>query len=189
MELLDRVLGSVRALGDRVAVLLKLPRARRSSPEPFAAVEDSTPTADALLEPNAAYQRKAKGKAGPAPREKIDFRAALEALLRNKPLLASLAALLVLLLAIAVAGVVVSVPAKPLPALRGPTREGVAVARRMIPPPLTSFGPRLPMEREDAKPYTMEDAAEMGLEPAAEALRELSARNDAAIEALFGTVR
>jgi hypothetical protein len=179
------VVAAKRAFVGLVA-FLHIPLKKSASPEPFAAVEDATPSADALLEPNAAIHRP-KGKRG-VQRERIDFRGILAGIVKNKVLLACLAGALLFLFVIAVTAVIVSAPAKPIPAARPATREGAALVRLMVVPPASSLAPRMAMEREGAAAYTLDDAVRLGLDGAAVDPAELSARNDAAIEELFGAV-
>jgi hypothetical protein len=189
LSFLDRARGAAATAWESIAATLKLPRARVSAPEPFAAVEDGTPSADALLEPNAVFQRQKDGKRGSPRREKIDFRAVLAAIVRNKSLAAALGAALLLLVALAVTGILVRLPQKPLRDAAGVTLEGSRAAGRMIAPPETSFRPRMEMEREGEPAYTVEDAVEAGVDWDAIDLDALKARNDAALDELFRTVR
>jgi len=189
MSALAKARERIAAAWDRVAVALKLPRSKPAAPEPFAAVEDDTPGADALLEPNAALIRRKDGTRGMPERERIDLRAVLAAILARKPLAAALGAGLLLLVALAATGIAMRLPQKPLRPSATATLEGSRALDRMVAPPETSFRPRMEMERDGASGYTMEDAVEAGVDWDAIDLDALRERNDADLDRLFGTVR
>ena len=189
---LDKALGAARgALGKASGLLRsKLPSARRASPEPFSSVEDGDADLDALLEPNAAPARPAPGpRAGKAALPAIDLRAGLEALLKNKLLLVCAAALSLVLVVLALTSIVVGAPAKAIGPGPGATKEGRALVRALIVPPRSSLRPRMEMEREGEPAYTVQDAIELGIGRAGIDRAALASRNDAEIEALYGTVR
>ena len=186
MTAVERARGAAAALLDRAAAALKLPRAAVSRPEPFATLEDDTPSADALLEPNAvAERRRGEGRRS----EKIDFRALLRLLLAKKALALTLGAFLFLLICLGITGLVVRLPQKALRPPAAATLEGSRVAGRLIAPPETSFRPRMVMEREGAPAYTVDDAIELGIDWDEIDLEALEARNDAELERLFETVK
>lgn len=183
------ILGSVKgALGgiiSGVTGLLRLPTKKRVSPEPFAAVVDETPSADALLEPNVAVLRPKGKKAANVAR--VDVREVVTGIIRNKTLVIAISAVLVFFLILAITAVFVGAPAKPLPPAKPATREGAALVRRMVVPPASSLAPRMAMEREEAASYDLDEAVHLGLDGVD--IGGLSSRNDVAAEELFRTVR
>jgi hypothetical protein len=193
MKLPARVPAALKGLVDRARTLLKLPPAARPSPEPAPEAEEGFPGADSIIAPKKAGSRAEGGKGGKrakaAPKVKVDYREILASLLKSKTLVVSLVAALGFLLVLAVTGIVVAAPAKPLPLAAGPTREGAALVRRMIVPPRSSLAARMVMEREDAAAYTLGDAVLLGIDWDAIDLAGLGARNDVAADELYGTVR
>lgn len=149
--------------------------------EPFSSIEDETPGADLSLEKNAAIAFKRK-------RERIDLREAAAAFFGNRTALLSTAAVLLVLLLLATAAFIAGRPPKPLPAAAAVDPEGEALVGKFIIPPETVLEPRVELDREPKRVYTEADAARFRTDPAGVDIQALAARNDAAAEALFGTV-
>jgi len=156
-----------------------------ASPEPFSAIEDDTPVADLLSEANAA-----PGVA-PRPKEKVgvDLGAVADAASKNPVVLAAAVIILVFLVAVAVTTIIVNAPPKPIRASTVLTEEGKALVSTWMLPPGDPLESRIEFEREGAKAYTAKEAEEAGLEKRDEYLVSLAARNDAAADGLYGTVR
>lgn len=186
---LERATGAAKALAARAAKILGGKLARGGAGEPFGLIEDRGSGLDALGEPNAAPRAAAGAAGAAAKRPRLDLRAAASAILRDKAALAALSLAALLVVALAFTLVVVALPSPAPPAARGPTREGVAFAERLIVPPRSSLAPRLVMEREDVPPYTMADAVELGVPWEAVDLEAIAARNDAAMAELLRTAR
>lgn len=153
----------------------------RASLEPFASIEDDTPGADLSLERNAAIALRKR-------RERVDIREAAAAFFGNRLALAATASLLFVLLLLATAAFIVGRPPKPLPPPAAVDPEGAALVGEFLLPPETILEPRVELDREPKRVYTGADAARFRTDPAGVDSSALSARNDAAAEALFGTV-
>ncbi|MBL8966843.1 MAG: hypothetical protein JNG85_07535 [Spirochaetaceae bacterium] len=165
----------------------RLPFAKKAAPggggkiEPFSSILDESGGADLALEPNAAI-KPAKAKA------KFDFRAFLASFFKNPLALAGTAGVLLVLLLIAVSAFVAGAPPKAAVGGTPPTAEGIALVERFILPPDGTMRAEVELERPLKRVYTLEDATRARSDPALVDISALSARNDAAADALFGTV-
>jgi hypothetical protein len=157
----------------------------QSAPEPFTAIEDETPVGDLLSEANAAPG------AAPPPKEKtgIDFGAVADAASKNPVVLAVGVIVLIFLVAVAVTMIIVNAPPKPIRSSSAFSEEGAALVKTWLLPPGDPLEPRIEFEREGAPDYTAVDAAEIGLARSSEYIVQLAARNDAAMDDVYGTVR
>ncbi len=180
---LSSATSALKSIAGRIPFLKRPGQA--SSPEPFSAIEDDTPVGDLLSEANAA-----PGVA-PRPKEKagVDLGAVADAAAKNPLFLAVAIIVLVFLVAIAVTTIIVNAPPRPIRASTILTEEGKSLASTWILPPGDPLEGRIEFEREGANAYTAEDAAEAALGKMDEYLASLTARNDAAADGLYGTVR
>jgi hypothetical protein len=171
------------------SVSKRIPFARRQaqqpSPEPFTAIEDDTPVSDLLSEVNAAPI------AAPPPKEKagIDLGAVANAASKNPIVLAVGIIVLLFLVAVAITILIVNAPPKPIMSSSKLSQEGSALVKTWILPPGDPLEQRIEFEREGAPAYTAADAAKIGLARSAEYIVQLAARNDAAMDDVYGTVR
>ena len=178
------VAGAVAGAAARIPFL---PKRQASAPEPFSAIEDDTPLGDLLSSPNAAPS------AAPAStRERPDFRAvatsAVEAAVKNTPILIGIIVVVVFLLMLAVTALIVNSPPK-APAAAAPFTEiGQSLVKTWLPPPGDPLEPRMAMERDGPPAYSAEDAARLGIASEPSTLAALRDKNSAAIEDLYGTV-
>jgi len=178
--------------GKLKALVAKLPFVKGKiapSPEPFSAIEDDTPLGDLLSSENAAPV----APAAKAARASIDIHGVAESLVKNPVALICGLAALVLILAIAIVAIIVSLPPKAVKAEAPFTKEGIAVIKAWLPPPGDPLVPRMHFERErssagGAPNYTPADAAKIGIPDSAIIRAAIADRNDADIEALYGTV-
>lgn len=178
-------------VGKAVAALrgltARLPFAKKAAPgsggkiEPFSSILDESGGADLALEPNAAL-KPAKAKA------KLDFPALVAAFFKNPIALALTAGVLLVILLIAVSAFVAGAPPKAAAAGAPPTAEGIALVERFILPPDGARRSEVELERPLKRVYTLEDVDRSRSDPTLVDISALSARNDAAAEALFGTV-
>jgi hypothetical protein len=183
----DKVLSSaksaIKSVAGRVPFLKRPPQP--ASPEPFAAIEDETPVGDLLSEANAA-----PGVARPsAEKAAIDLGAVAEAARKNPVVLAIAVIVLLFLVAVAVTTIIVNAPPKPLKASSAPTEEGMALVKTWLLPPGDPLEARIEFERDGKKAYTPADAAALALAKSSEYASTMAARNDAAADELYGTVR
>jgi hypothetical protein len=183
-------LDSLKAAVGGLASRLPFPKRTEAAPEPFSAIEDDTPLGDLLSSENAAPAEVEK-KEG---RERPDFKAlastAIGRAVRSTPILIAIVVALVFILALVITGIIVSSPPKPLPAAAPLNQKGEALVRTWLLPPGDPLEPKMAMERggQDKPVYTAEDAAKLGRNPDPRLSSSLRAKNDEAIDDLFGTV-
>ncbi len=181
-------LDSLKAAVGGLASRLPFPKRTEAAPEPFSAIEDDTPLGDLLSSENAAP--------GPVDRKEGRERADLKALaasafgsaVKSTPGLIAIVVALAFILALVITGIIVASPPKPLPAAAPLTQKGEALVRTWLPPPGDPLEPKIAMEREGAARFTVEDAAKLGMNPDPRLSSSLRAKNDEAIDDLFGTV-
>lgn len=168
------------------ALVARLSFAKKAAPgggkiEPFSSILDESGGADLALERNAAI-KPAKIKA------KLDVPALVASFLKNPVALAVTAGALLVLLFIAVSAFVAGAPPKAAAGGAPPTAEGIALVERFILPPDGTMRAEVELERPRKRVYTLEDVDRARSDPALVDISALSARNDAAADALFGTV-
>jgi hypothetical protein len=179
---------SLKAAVGGLSSRLPFPKRTPAAPEPFSAIEDDTPLGDLLSAENAAPGPVEK-KEG---RERTDFKALASSVfgsaVKSTPGLIAIVVALVFILALIIKGIIVASPPKPLPAAAPLTQKGEALVRTWLLPPGDPLEPKMAMEREGTARYTVEDAARLGKDPDPRLFSSLRAKNDEAIDDLFGTV-
>lgn len=179
----------VSKLGGLVGKLPFLPK-KKSAPkggaEPFYSLEDGSPDADESLNANALGPH----ISGVSEKTSIDFRGLLANLVSNKLVVGSIAASLIIGIAVAVASLVSQAePPKLVDALPAITAEGREVAARFMLPPDPALDLTPPVEREPRSPYTEADMKRLAPTHDPRFLSAIERRNDEAVDLLFGTVR
>ena len=179
---------SLKAAVGGLASRLPFPKRTEAAPEPFSAIEDDTPFGDLLSSENAAPGPVEKSEG----RERGDLKAlafsVLGSAVKSTPGLVAIVVVLAFILALVVTGIVVASPPKPLPAAAPLTQKGEELVGTWLPPPGDPLEPKMAMEREGTAKYTAEDAAKLGVSPDPRLSSSLRAKNDDAIDDLFGTV-
>jgi len=130
---------------------------KAKGPEPFAFVEDDTPGADSLSEPNAVPASALRGASrGEAP----NFKEIFSTLLANRLFVFASALVLCLGLALAVAALIAGAPPKPVPAEAVIAPGGKDAVRGLISPlrPDKELEARVELERPEGAVYTVEEA-------------------------------
>jgi hypothetical protein len=178
---IDSIKAGIGGLASRIPFIK---RSIPASPEPFSTIEDDTPLSDIVLSENAAPS----GSAAKGGFEKADIRGALAALLGHKAVLIGLIGILAFVLIIIVVAVAVTIPPKAPEAAKGFTKEGQALVNTWLLPPGDPLDPRVEMQRSEVPVYTSEDAAKLGLPKDRETIDKLTAKSDAAMLDLYGTV-
>ena len=160
----------------------------------LSAIEDDTPLGDLLSSENAAPPGPTEGK---ADRERADLKvlaaATFGAAVRSTPALIAIVAVLGLVLALIVTGIIVSSPPKAVRAAAPLTSKGEALVRTWLLPPGDPLEPKMEMERGlpgegPTHTYSAEDAAKLGIKHDLLLEASLRDKNDEAIGDLFGTV-
>jgi hypothetical protein len=178
-------LDSIKAnLGDLASRIPFAKRSTAATPEPFSSIEDDTPLGDLLSSQNVAPVAPAS-KSG---RELPDLRGILASTLSRKPVLIGILGGLALILIIAVVAVAVSVPPKAPEEAAPFTKEGTALVKTWLLPPGDPLEPRMEMQRGGASAYKPEDAVKLGRPSDPGTATDLAAKNDEAIDDLYGTV-
>lgn len=131
---------------------------------------------------------KAGGASESAARERPRLKDIVALVFRNRIVLVSTVSILVLFLLIAITALVTGAPPKALSEGVAPTPEGEALVSEWLLPDDESLLPVIELEREPKSVYTSVDVARFATDPAGVDSSALSARNDAAAAALFGTV-
>ncbi len=169
-----------------------------SAPEPFDSLEDGTTLPGEDFEPNAAVGiaagirgKGAKG-AGAEGGGLERLKSFVDVVLGNRLAIGLIVAVLVLILALFVVAFMVSAPPKTaMPDLPSEGRDvaaGEALVRRLLLPPLPSLEPKVELEREQGRVYTKADSAPYRSDMGKVEITGLKARQDAAVEALYGAV-
>lgn len=191
LNLPPRLVEALRALAGRVP-FLKLGIAKKAKgPEPFAFVEDDTPGADSLSEPNAVPASSLRAASrGEAP----NFKEILSTLLANRLFVAASALVLCLGLALAVAALIAGASPKPVPAEAVISPEGKDAVRGLIPPLRSDkeLEARVELERPEDAAYTVEEAEGVLAETRSRAkvpdVSGLAAHNDEEAAKLYESV-
>jgi len=174
----------VSGLAGKLPFLPKKPSRPGGIDEPFESLEDASPGSDESFEPNAL--------SGPSKREalSIDFGALVKAFFGNRILVGSLAALLLVLLAMSLVALFAQLEPRALP-VSTPlvTEEGRALARHFLLPPDPARDLSPPMARETKLPYTDEDMKRLAPEHDPASLARLVEANDRDLSLLFGTAK
>ena len=151
---------ALRSLAGRLP-FLKMGMAKKAKGvEPFAFVEDETPGADSLSEPNAvpASALRAASRGG-AP----NFKEIFATLLANRVFVLVSVGVLCLGLALAVAALIAGAPPKPVAPAAVIAPGGKDAVRGLVPPRSAEdeLGARVELERPEGAVYTVEEAGQV----------------------------